>query len=136
MLYYQKVRALDPKVADFYRQFFSPGVGHCKGGTGVQPTYALGQLRAWVENGTAPTSLEAASRYPVNPSSNFKSNGTAARRMDLCPWPQVSRYQGVGDPAVASSWTCANGTGWVEFPGPGPRSYSCIGGPGWYGSAV
>ena len=36
MLYYHKVRAIDPGVADFYRQYFSPGVGHCGGGTGMQ----------------------------------------------------------------------------------------------------
>ena len=34
MLYYQKVAALDPEVQDFYTQFYSPGVGHCGGGTG------------------------------------------------------------------------------------------------------
>lgn len=31
MLYYSKVAALDPEVHDFYRQFYSPGIGHCGG---------------------------------------------------------------------------------------------------------
>ena len=34
MLYYQKVAALDSDVDSFYRQFYSPGIGHCGGGTG------------------------------------------------------------------------------------------------------
>ena len=46
MFYYQKVLARDPSAADFYRQFYSPGVGHCSGGTGVLPINALDQLRA------------------------------------------------------------------------------------------
>jgi feruloyl esterase len=34
MFYYQKVKALDSAVQDFYRQYYSPEVGHCGGGTG------------------------------------------------------------------------------------------------------
>ncbi|KAF3766978.1 tannase and feruloyl esterase [Cryphonectria parasitica EP155] len=123
MFYYQKILAIDPSAANFYRQFYSPGVGHCGSGTGVIPTDAIGQLRAWVENGTAPDVLHAASTYPVN------------AFLDLCPWPSVNRYKGSGDPAEAASWECASGTGWVEFSGLHPENYSVVGGPGWYGSS-
>lgn len=79
MLYYEKITALDPAVHNFYRQFYSPGVGHCGGGTGVVPVNAINQLRSWVENGTAPATLTAASLYPVNASSSFAVNGTYMR---------------------------------------------------------
>lgn len=96
MLYYDKILALDPTSHDFYRQFYSPGVGHCGGGTGVLPLDAIGALRAWVENGTAPATLAAGSvilttarsetlltlyrsEYPVNASSAYPINGTNVR---------------------------------------------------------
>lgn len=137
MFYYQKILALDPDVAEFYRQFYSPGVGHCGGGTGVIPLDAISQLRAWFENGTAPETLRAASTYPVNASSSTVVNATQyARFLDLCPWPAVNKYKGIGDPAIASSWECATGMGWEEFPSSlDPRNYSVVGGPGWYGSS-
>lgn len=79
------------RVNDFYRLFLAPGVAHCGGGAGATPTNALGALVDWVEHGKAPATLPAA-------------NGGKTR--DLCPYPQVSRYRGHGDPAVASSYRC------------------------------
>jgi len=118
MYYYRRVAALDPFVADFYRQFYSPGVGHCSGGPGVVPTNAINQLRAWVENGTAPATLSAASLYPINATTAFATNGSIARRQNLCPYPYVNKYVS-GDPNQASSYTCAGNTGWESFPTPG-----------------
>lgn len=130
MFYYQKVLALDPSAADFYRQFYSPGVGHCSGGTGVIPTKALDQLRAWVENGTVPETLHPASPYPANASSSFSVNpGENVRFLDLCPWPAVEVYNGQGDPALAESWGCVGGNNWMSFLGVSPSGrYSLVGG--------
>lgn len=130
MFYYQKVLALDPSAADFYRQFYSPGVGHCSGGTGVIPTNALDQLRAWVENGTVPETLQAASPYPVNASSSLPVDPSQnSRFLDLCPWPAVEIYSGQGDPALAESWGCVSGTNWRSFLGVNPDGrYSLVGG--------
>lgn len=83
------------RVNDFYRLFLAPGVEHCGGGAGAQPTNPLGALVDWVEHGKAPATLAAAT-----------TNGSATR--NLCPYPQVSRYTGHGDPAVASSYTCTS----------------------------
>lgn len=132
-LYYQKVLALDPFTQDFYRQFFSPGVGHCGGGLGVVPVNALGQLRAWVEEGIAPDTLLAGSTYPIGATTATSVNLTEiVRFQDLCPWPAVSRFVS-GDPGLASSYECANGTGWVDFEGPAVGGYeACFGQPGWY----
>ncbi|KAL1885591.1 hypothetical protein Plec18167_001086 [Paecilomyces lecythidis] len=75
--YYRAVRQVIPDVQNFYRYFQSPGLGHCSGGRGGQPTTLFDALRAWVENGTAPDSL------PV------KVNATGGVEQDriLCPYP-------------------------------------------------
>ncbi len=52
--YYKAVAALLPDVHDFYRHYEVPGLGHCYGGPSGQPSGLFAQLRAWVENGTAP----------------------------------------------------------------------------------
>lgn len=138
MLYYQKVLALDPQAGDFYRQFYSPGVAHCgldQGGTGVVPLEALAQLRAWVENGTAPDTLRAGGPYAVNASADDVVDlAVNVRFMDLCPWPAVNQYRD-GDPALAESYECLNGTGWLDFAGLDATNTPIAGGPGWYGSS-
>jgi hypothetical protein len=83
------------RVNDFYRLFLAPGVEHCGGGAGPTPTNPLGALVNWVEHGKAPVTLPAAT-----------PDGSLTR--DLCPYPQVSRYSGHGNPAVASSYRCMN----------------------------
>ncbi|WP_086851605.1 tannase/feruloyl esterase family alpha/beta hydrolase, partial [Amycolatopsis kentuckyensis] len=79
------------RVNDFYRLFLAPGVEHCFGGGGPEPTNALGALVDWVEHGKAPATLAAAS--------------ADGKTRNLCPYPRVSRYTG-GDPATASSYRC------------------------------
>lgn len=97
MNYFDRVQRLDKDVADYFRVFFAPGVGHCGGGSGPIPNDVLMALRAWVENGTAPNVLPASSAYAIN--------GTI-RHQNLCPYPLVSKYDGKGDPAKAASFSC------------------------------
>lgn len=59
--YYNDVLKHNDNVSDFFRYFEVPGVGHCSGGEGPLPNVALEQLMAWVENKTAPVTLEASS---------------------------------------------------------------------------
>ncbi|WP_439382916.1 tannase/feruloyl esterase family alpha/beta hydrolase [Amycolatopsis lexingtonensis] len=96
-LYYrqQVERAMggSQRVNDFYRLFLAPGVEHCGGGLGPQPSNPLGALVDWVEHGKAPATLAAAT-----------ADGTATR--DLCAYPRFSRYTGHGDPATAASYRC------------------------------
>ncbi|KAL0937142.1 uncharacterized protein CTRU02_206873 [Colletotrichum truncatum] len=95
--YYTDVSERFPDVYDFYRYFPIPGLGHCMGGQGGQPTSLFGQLRAWVENGTAPTSLTVS--FPG-------TNGTGFERV-LCPYPRKARFQSAcGDSNKASCWSC------------------------------
>ncbi|KAL3496369.1 tannase and feruloyl esterase-domain-containing protein [Aspergillus germanicus] len=94
--YYDSVEQRFPDVHDFYRLFESPGLGHCSGGKGGQPTTVFDALRDWVENGTAPETLPVA--YPA-------LNGTTHNRI-LCPYPKLARYVG-GDVSSIDSFKCA-----------------------------
>lgn len=82
------------RVDDFYRLFLAPGTAHC----GLDGrTDDLGALTAWVEQGKAPQTLPAT----LTPASGRQVN------RDLCPYPQVSRYDGHGDPADPISFRCS-----------------------------
>ncbi|EGX89600.1 feruloyl esterase, putative [Cordyceps militaris CM01] len=94
--YYQDALALDANVTDYYRLFLAPGVMHCAGGLGPNPTAMLRVLEDWVENGKAPVRLDAVATA---------ANGTTSQR-SVCMYPESSRYTG-GDPTVASSFTCS-----------------------------
>jgi feruloyl esterase len=85
------------RVDNFYRLFLAPGTAHCglNNGSGAT-TDDLGALRTWVEHGKAPETL---------PATLINAEGKSVTR-DLCSYPSVSRYDGHGDPAVASSFRC------------------------------
>jgi len=61
-------------IADWYRLFLVPGMGHCAGGEGFWRFDPQPAIEAWVETGTAPQSIEAAG-----------SAGQGTR--PLCPYP-------------------------------------------------
>lgn len=94
--YYHEVLSLDANVTDYYRLFLAPGVMHCGGGRGPNPAAMLNALEDWVENGKAPTQLDAVATAV---------NGTKSHR-SVCLYPASSRYTG-GDPTLASSFTCS-----------------------------
>ncbi|RAL13117.1 tannase and feruloyl esterase, partial [Aspergillus homomorphus CBS 101889] len=95
-------REEDVEVDEFFRLFLAPGVGHCAGfggsgptGYGPVPVDALGSLVRWVEEGVEPETL-------------FAEAVGGGRRMsrELCRFPAVLRYDGVGDVDVAGSFSC------------------------------
>ncbi|RGP70240.1 alpha beta-hydrolase [Fusarium sporotrichioides] len=94
--YYDSVAAVVPDIHDHYRMFEAPGVGHCYGGHGGQPQTSFDALRAWVENGTVPDTL---------PVSYTDKNGKLNSRF-LCPYPKKVRYNGQGNTALETSYTC------------------------------
>ena len=83
-------------VNDFYRLFVAPGVAHCAGGSGHVPVDPLGALVDWVEKGRVPETLLAVTQ---------KEDGRLWRK-NLCSWPLVARHDRVGDPSLASSYSC------------------------------
>ncbi|KAF7943397.1 hypothetical protein EAE96_011323 [Botrytis aclada] len=92
--YYDSVTALDPNVHDFYRVFMAPGIAHCFGGSGAFPADTFDTMRAWVENGTVPDTMNA----------TFPSN-TAVKRT-ICPYPLKQTYDGVGNATVSEGFSC------------------------------
>jgi pimeloyl-ACP methyl ester carboxylesterase len=99
--YYESVDKTTPgNLDDFFRLFLAPGVDHCGVGTtpGAVPTDPFGQLRAWVENGTAPEYLNAA------------TVATAPKQFTrkVCKYPLVAKYDGHGDQDLESSFACVS----------------------------
>ena len=99
----------------FVRLYMAPGMQHCADGPGpssfgqfgLAPTSeprrnVLAALEDWVEKGQAP-SVIVATKY-VNDDSAKAVQATRP----LCPYPQVAKYEGHGDPNDANSFACAS----------------------------
>ncbi len=101
--WYERVRELSGpgRTDEFLRLFLAPGVGHCGGGGGPQPTGQFEALVAWVERGEAPRTLDA---------QRVDEQGTVVQTRPLCPYPEVARLTGDRDPADAGSFRCAKAT--------------------------
>jgi feruloyl esterase len=124
--YYEKVRSFLSKypdarsdssrpVQDFYRLFMVPGMGHCGGGAGPNsfgnggrggpPANVdadhdiLSALERWVEKGVAPDKIIGTGLAAGDPAKLMTR--------PLCPYPQMARYNGTGDPNNAASFACA-----------------------------
>jgi hypothetical protein len=76
----------------WFRYVLAPGVAHCGGGSGPQPVGLLDAVVNWVEKEIPPDSLTAAKPGMTRP---------------LCLFPKAARWNGFGDPNVASSFECA-----------------------------
>jgi feruloyl esterase len=98
--YYDRVVATmggDKDTQEFLRLFMAPGVAHCAGGNGPQPTGQLEALMAWVEGGEEPESLLAVLR---------NQSGEVVRTRPLCPYPLVASYRGRGSTDDAENFEC------------------------------
>jgi len=78
--------------------FMAPGMEHCVGGTGPFLFDAVTPLEQWVEQGIAPTRIDA---LHVN-----LATGQPTRTRPLCRYPQVARYDGDGSIDDASNFNC------------------------------
>jgi feruloyl esterase len=101
----------------FVRLYMVPGMQHCGDGPGAN---FFGQseaapssdprrnvfmaLEQWVEKGQAPSAM-VATKY-VNDDS---AKGAAQTTRPLCPYPQMAKYKGQGDPKDAGDYVCAPG---------------------------
>jgi feruloyl esterase len=95
----QRMGGAKPTSA-FARLYLVPGVGHCAGGPGPQPTGVLDALVAWVEDGRAPETLLAERR---------DQTGAVTRSRPLCQYPLVAKYRGTGSTDDARNFVCAAG---------------------------
>jgi feruloyl esterase len=112
----------------FFRLFLAPGMGHCSGGPGPNAFGQLGGtpvpadaqhdvLRAlvhWVKSGEPPSQLVATKYVDDTP-----ANGVQMTR-PLCPFPELPRYTGSGDPTDAGSFDCVD-DGVHHNPTPAPE---------------
>jgi hypothetical protein len=89
-------------TSNFARLYMAPGVAHCTGGPGPQPTGVLDALLAWVETGQAPETLTAVRR---------DQSGAVQRSRPLCQYPLVARYSGKGSTDDASYFMCSAASG-------------------------
>jgi tannase/feruloyl esterase len=97
--YYEKVSArFGPSTTDFFRLFMVPGMAHCRGGVGTDQCDFLTALIEWVEKGIAPKQIGASQ----------SRDGKVIRTRPLCPYPQVAKYKGTGNPDDAQSFVCEN----------------------------
>lgn len=119
--YYLRLRAEGHDKASFARLFMVPGQTHCAGGPGVGLFGQLAEipqspdatpdndlllaLDRWSETGKAPDVVLGkltASVTAAKPGTKGEGFGTRP----VCAFPRIARYDGKGDPAVASSFTC------------------------------
>ncbi|MFC3096907.1 tannase/feruloyl esterase family alpha/beta hydrolase [Alteraurantiacibacter palmitatis] len=93
------------------RLFMAPGMDHCSGGEGPSVFDTLGAIDAWSTTGTAPERLIAT--RPTQGGGGMPGGPPAPPRepmeRPLCAWPLQAVYDGVGNPAVASSFQCRMG---------------------------
>jgi hypothetical protein len=81
---------------------------HCSGGEGVSEFDTLGTIDEWATTGQPPYSIVA--NRPVQaggPPGAPAGPPREALSRPLCPYPLVARYDGAGDTALASSFTCS-----------------------------
>jgi hypothetical protein len=86
----------------FYKLYMSPGMGHSRGGLGVEPAWkdAFGALVNWVENHVEPTSI------PGSRAANTDANFPLARTRPNCFYPEVARWDGEGSIEDAANFSC------------------------------
>ena len=112
--YYKSVASkMGQAEADaFSRLYMVPGLQHCGGGPGANAFGQLGQgardpqhnmelaLVEWVEKSVAPSAIVATKFVDDDPSKGVKFT------RPLCPYPQVAKFNGDGDPNDAASFVC------------------------------
>jgi feruloyl esterase len=99
IMFYKDLVALrggEAKTQENVRLFLVPGMHHCQNGVGPDRFDTLSALEAWVEQGQAPQTLIASSR----------PDAATPRKLPLCPYPQVARYNGAGEVADEKNWKC------------------------------
>lgn len=96
--WFENLKNADATASDYARLYTVPGQNHCGGGPSTSQFDLLNVLVDWVENGKAPAQI-VAHASPVSTLTNVESR-------PLCPYPQYAKYDGSGDPKVASSFQC------------------------------
>ena len=97
-------------MSSWNRYYHAPGVGHCGGDVGADPTKTIGadgqaqiftDLVNWVEKGIEPQSAGDYTHKGILAT----GPGTFGTR-PICPYPTTAIYNGTGDTKVASNYHC------------------------------
>jgi feruloyl esterase len=112
--YYTAVSKTVPQTPQFVRLFLAPGMGHCRGGIGLNTFDAIGTLENWVEKGQAPDRMIAAAKGVNSKTGGLATeaevNAGGARTRPLCAYPQQAKYTGRGSTEEAASYMCVSTT--------------------------
>src|SRR5262245_28254122 len=84
------------KTENNIRLFMVPGMAHCSGGEGPNTFDKIGTLDQGVERGKAPERIVA----------SHNTGGKVDRTRPLCPYPQVTKYNGTGSVDDAANFSC------------------------------
>ena len=97
-IYYSNViRAVGKeKAASSIALFMVPGMNHCQGGVGTDSFDKVKVLEEWVEQGETPTRIVA----------SHLTDGRVDKTRPLCPFGQVAKFKGTGDPNDAANFSC------------------------------
>jgi len=74
-----------------------PGVQHCGGGPGTSTIDPFSAVVDWVEHGNAPTKIVGTA--PA-------STPWPGRKRPLCPYPQITTYNGSGSIEDDANFSC------------------------------
>lgn len=108
--YYKAVSHKVPNTPDFARLFLSPGMGHCRGGIGLNTFDAIGALENWVEKGQAPDQILASAKGLESKTGGLATTAEVTagndRTRPLCAYPKQAKYKGSGSIDDARNFTC------------------------------
>lgn len=94
--YYQYISEHNNNTSEFYRYFEVPGLAHCFDGKGGQPVHLFDQLRAWVEDGDAPSLSPVTVTRPDN----------STQVQILCAWPSKAVFDDACIGEGQGCWSC------------------------------
>src|SRR3954453_4081803 len=110
--YYRQVTEDLGDVGGNFRLFMIPGMGHSRGGVGVNDFDSLTVMEQWVEQGKAPDRIVGTRLV----------DGNLVYTRPLCRWPQVAKYDGAGDANDAASFSCVTQVSEAQQPRTGAPS--------------
>jgi feruloyl esterase len=76
--------------------FMVPGMNHCQGGIGTDTFDKVKVIEEWIEQGRKPARIVA----------SHLTSGQVDKTRPLCPFGQVAKHNGSGDPNDAASFSC------------------------------
>jgi len=90
------------QTQDFARLFVAPGHSGCPGFSNAEDFDTLKAIEQWVEKGVAPDKIVLTHREQAK----FGEQGKALKTRRVCAYPNVSKYNGSGDPNDAANFSC------------------------------